>query len=55
MPGVTIGNQAIVASGAMVTHDVPPNTVVAGMPARVRRERHTEGHKGEELDHIWLY
>lgn len=55
MPGVTIGSQAIVASGSLVTKDVPPNTVVAGMPARGVRERHTDGRQGEELDHLWLY
>lgn len=35
MPGVTIGEGAIVASGAVVTKDVPPRTVVAGVPAKV--------------------
>lgn len=38
MPGVTIGAGAVVASGAVVTHDVPPNVLVAGVPARVIRE-----------------
>jgi acetyltransferase-like isoleucine patch superfamily enzyme len=32
--GVTIGENAIVGSGAVVTHDVPPNTIVAGVPAK---------------------
>jgi acetyltransferase-like isoleucine patch superfamily enzyme len=34
MPGVTIGPNSIVAAGAVVTADVPPDTVVAGIPAR---------------------
>ena len=35
MPNVRIGPNAIVASGAIVTKDVPEGTVVAGVPARV--------------------
>jgi maltose O-acetyltransferase len=34
MPGVTVGEDAIVAAGAVVTHDVAAGTVVAGVPAR---------------------
>lgn len=33
--GVTIGENAVVAAGAVVTKDVAPNTVVAGVPAKV--------------------
>lgn len=34
-PGVIVGENAVVAAGAVVTKDVPKNTVVAGMPAKV--------------------
>ncbi len=34
LPGITIGPNAIVAAGAVVTRDVAPGTVVAGVPAR---------------------
>ncbi len=35
LPGVTIGENAVVGAGSVVTHDVPSNTVVAGNPARI--------------------
>jgi acetyltransferase-like isoleucine patch superfamily enzyme len=37
LAGVTIGENAVVGAGSVVTHDVPPNTVVAGNPAREMR------------------
>jgi virginiamycin A acetyltransferase len=39
MPGVTIGDGAIVAARSVVTADVPPYTIVGGNPARPVRER----------------
>ena len=36
--GITIGEKAIVGAGSLVTKDVPPNTIVAGNPARVLRK-----------------
>lgn len=44
LSGITIGEEAIIGAGSVVTKNVPPHTIVAGNPARVLRqiESHTE-------------
>lgn len=48
LPGVTIGYGSVVAAGAVVTGNVPPMTVVGGIPARVIRSI-------TEDDKLWQY
>lgn len=62
LPGVTVGNKVIIGAGAVVTHDIPDNSVAVGVPARViktadeylekvKKESLHLGHlKGEEKD-----
>lgn len=48
LSGVTIGDGAVIGAGAVVIHDVPPYSVVAGNPARIMRYRF-EPEKIEQL------
>lgn len=48
--GVTVGKRALVAAGAVVTKDVPPYTLVAGVPARVMAQVDESGRRvGEDV------
>lgn len=38
LPGVTIGNNVVIGAGAVVTHDIPDNSLAMGVPARVVRQ-----------------
>ncbi len=42
LPGVHIGDGSVIGAGAVVTHDIPPYSVAAGVPARVLRSRSAE-------------
>jgi len=48
LQGVTIGDGAVVAAGAVVTKDVPPYAIVAGVPARILRKRFSD----QVIEHI---
>ncbi len=50
LPGVHIGDEVIVGAGAIVTKDVPSNSIVAGNPAKVIREGIRCGHYGRILE-----
>lgn len=41
LPGVTIGNNSVIAAGAVVTKDVPANIVVAGVPTKIVKVIHS--------------
>lgn len=42
MPGVSIGDCCVIAAGSVVTRNIPPNSLVGGVPARVIRARDPE-------------
>ena len=53
MPGVTIGDGAIIGSRSVVTKDVPPYTIVAGVPAKEVRKRFDEDTIAKLLEVKW--
>lgn len=53
LPGVTVGDGAVVASRAVVTKDVPAYAIVAGNPARVVKQRFSEAEVAQLLALRW--
>lgn len=49
LPGVTIGDGAVIAAGCIVNKDVPANSVVAGVPGRVIKTMGLEGERKEAI------
>ncbi len=54
LPGVTIGDNSIVAAGAVVTKDVPPNVIVAGVPARIMKSIESDD-KNKTAARCWAW
>lgn len=53
LDGVNVGNGAVIAAGAVVTKDIPPYAIVAGIPAKIIRYRQPEEKREKLLDSQW--
>lgn len=53
LKNVTVGDGAIIGSGAVVTHDVPPFAIVAGVPAKIIKYRYTKSVINQMMDIQW--
>ncbi len=54
MPGVTIGEGAIVAAGSVVSKNVPPYTIVGGNPAKEIKKRFTDTEINMLMEMCWF-
>jgi virginiamycin A acetyltransferase len=53
MSGVNVGDGAVIANSAIVTHDVPPYAIVGGSPAKIIKYRFTEDQVKQLLEIRW--